>query len=692
MSWRDLVPGQRPTSKRRNELADMAEERIAGAGGLSVARRPGGLAVTPPPRRTLSARTTGAPTGSAYPWAEIYYDLASSGWLDLADGRTGSATALPARERSGNTGVPSGTRVELELDPSGEFFLFDAPGGTPGTITTDVTYSGDTITYTNTTQNITGVSVINIGAGTTINSTTCTYNWVDVDWNVDISCVINWSSPTFNILTSVTVVVAVGQQFILGARCLWNGVVISPTYGGTGVNNGSYTCTLGGNITTAGPLVTSGANSLTLTTTGTTNVTLPTTGTLATVASVLTITPLYHPRMNAGGTALENSILQEVSGAAAFAGPVRTSGYYDFSAQITVPTTTYWSGYASSVDGRLTFAKGGVDYIEFDSASGGRIILAGATANVSLEGAGAFFQCRGLDGATGTTAYGDAVTGGIITGTLASASTARTALGLGTAAVLASDTDGTLAANSDLRIATQKAVKTYVDASVTGLLDFKGSTDCSANPNYPAASKGDAYFVSVAGKIGGASGKSVDVGDLYVASADNAGGTEAAVGTSWFVLEHNLVGAAVTSGTLAQFAATTSAQLAGVISDETGTDKLVFNTSPTLVTPLLGTPTSGVLTNCTGLPISTGVTGLAANVATFLATPSSANLAAAVTDETGSGALVFGTSPTLSNPVVGTQSPGDNSTKAASTAFVQAAASANALALNPAAVAFFGAL
>lgn len=107
------------------------------------------------------------------------------------------------------------------------------------------------------------------------------------------------------------------------------------------------------------------------------------------------------------------------------------------------------------------------------------------------------------------------------------------------------DTDGTLAANSDAKIASQKAVKTYVDTAVTGLLDFKGSTDASANPNYPSALKGDAYVVSVAGKVGGASGKSVDVGDVYVASADNAGGTEAAVGTSWFVLEHNLQGAAL---------------------------------------------------------------------------------------------------------------------------------------------------
>jgi hypothetical protein len=105
-------------------------------------------------------------------------------------------------------------------------------------------------------------------------------------------------------------------------------------------------------------------------------------------------------------------------------------------------------------------------------------------------------------------------------------------------------------------------------------------------------------------------------------------------------------------GTLAAHAATTSAQLRGVISDETGTGSLVFATSPTLVTPVLGTPASGTLTNATGLPVATGISGLGTGVATFLATPSSANLAAALTDETGSGANVFGTSPTISSPTI----------------------------------------
>jgi hypothetical protein len=91
----------------------------------------------------------------------------------------------------------------------------------------------------------------------------------------------------------------------------------------------------------------------------------------------------------------------------------------------------------------------------------------------------------------------------------------------------------------------------------------------------------------------------------------------------------------------------------GTLTLPSSTDTLVGRattdtlSNKTLVAPALGTPASGVLTLCTGLPIGTGVSGLGANVATFLATPSSANLAAALTDETGAGAAVFAAQPTI---------------------------------------------
>lgn len=117
-------------------------------------------------------------------------------------------------------------------------------------------------------------------------------------------------------------------------------------------------------------------------------------------------------------------------------------------------------------------------------------------------------------------------------------------------------------------------------------------------------------------------------------------------------------GDALTTSGLSQFASTTSAQLAGVLSDETGTGVFVRNISPSFTTPNLGTPSALVLTNATSLPLA-GLSGLATNMATFLGASTSANLAAALTDETGTGPTVMSNNPVLVAPALGTPASGN---------------------------------
>jgi hypothetical protein len=110
------------------------------------------------------------------------------------------------------------------------------------------------------------------------------------------------------------------------------------------------------------------------------------------------------------------------------------------------------------------------------------------------------------------------------------------------------DVDGTLAANSDAKVASQKAVKTYVDALVAAsdAMVFKGAIDANANPNYPAADRGHTYKISVTGRIGGASGPKVEAGDTLICTTDStASGDHATVGGSWVILQVNIDGAVI---------------------------------------------------------------------------------------------------------------------------------------------------
>jgi len=149
----------------------------------------------------------------------------------------------------------------------------------------------------------------------------------------------------------------------------------------------------------------------------------------------------------------------------------------------------------------------------------------------------------------------------------------------------------------------------------------------------------------------------------YLSGATGTTGTNALVfGTAPTISNISLSGTITTTITASRAvitnassqiteSATTSTEL-GYVSGVTSAIQTQMNLkapliSPSFTTPALGTPTSGTLTNCTGLPISTGVSGLGTGVATFLATPSSDNLRTALTSSTGTGAAVFNQSPTF---------------------------------------------
>ena len=182
--------------------------------------------------------------------------------------------------------------------------------------------------------------------------------------------------------------------------------------------------------------------------------------------------------------------------------------------------------------------------------------------------------------------------------------------------------------------------------------------------------------LTLGGTLSNVSLTSQVTGTLPVAN----GGTGLTSGTSGGIL------AFTASGTLASSSALAANAL--VIGGGAGVAPSTTTTGTGVVTALgvavgsagafvvnggaLGTPSSGTLSSCSGLPLSTGVTGTLAvanggtgitsfgtGVATWLGTPSSANLAAAVTDETGTGALVFANTPTLVSPVLGTPTSGN---------------------------------
>jgi len=178
---------------------------------------------------------------------------------------------------------------------------------------------------------------------------------------------------------------------------------------------------------------------------------------------------------------------------------------------------------------------------------------------------------------------------------------------------------GALTATRTLTLAPNTVSKVWIiENATTGsqIITIKQGAGATVN-----VANGDRAFLYTDGAGSGAA--------VFTANPSEAGGTVTSVGTTGTVNGITLTGTVTTSGNL-----TLGGTLANV----------------SLTSQVTGT-----------LPVAnggTGITSLGANVATWWGTPSSTNLKAAVTGETGSGALVFGTSPTFVTPVLGTPSSG----------------------------------
>lgn len=290
------------------------------------------------------------------------------------------------------------------------------------------------------------------------------------------------------------------------------------------------------------------------------------------------------------------------------------------------------SGLAKLTSGVLSTATSGTDYAP---ATSGTSILKG-------NGSGGFSSATsGTDYSAGTSALATGILKSTTsTGVLSIAvandfptlnqNTTGTASNLSGTPALPNGTTATTQTQGDN--STKLATTAYADAAVAAVLGandamvYKGVIDASANPNYPAASAGHAYKISVAGKIGGASGPNVEVGDLVIATADGlSAGNHATVGGSWTIIQSNIDGAVTgpassTSGNLATFSGTTgkvlsdsgkavpSGTIVGTSDSQALTNKDLTGTGNTF--PTFNQNTTGTASNVTGtVAIANGGTG-----------------------------------------------------------------------------------
>lgn len=179
--------------------------------------------------------------------------------------------------------------------------------------------------------------------------------------------------------------------------------------------------------------------------------------------------------------------------------------------------------------------------------------------------------------------------------------------------------------------------------------------DASGNAAIALSANGSAnYWTFSNGGVLGSIASTATGSDTDITVVHNTKGTGQFKIAAWSLTQPFVINSGTNGQRTTTFAfANTSASYVYTFPDASGT--LLYSDGP------LGTPSSGTLTSCTGLPVSTGISGLGTGIATWLATPSSANLLSAMTTKTGTGSLVFGTDPAFTSSISISRSGGGTS-------------------------------